>query len=87
MIAINIHHLHEYESGGKPMGYYAKGHHEPAAFLDAVKEWSYPLPPPEGDVHHELWRVMPSGVKGEPGWFHTVREKKRGAFEVTVIEF
>lgn len=85
---MEIKELHEYEGGF--LGYYAKGHHDPAEFLNEVADYicefgahATPEPLSEAHVRHEYWRNVPL----DDGY--TLQRAKgpgRGAYPVTVIE-
>lgn len=93
-MSIEVQELFEFEGG--PIGWWARGHHNPAAFLVEV-EWARceirvgfdPVLRPEG-VRHVYWRVVPTPSPYREGaWvglFVDARGPGPGAFPVTVVE-
>lgn len=97
MSAIEVEPLVEvYDIGdmGQQFGYFAKGHHDPAVFLEAVDYYgaandcpgwlAHYRPMVPEDVRHEHWRCIPLG---EGFYRYETSKPGRGAFPVTVIEW
>lgn len=100
---IEVHPVYEVFEGaeiGRQMGWWARGHHDPAAFLAAIKHetylddpsWCYGLAEAPvlraEDVSHQHWRIVPHWVDGEvEGSRFVPCGPGRGAFPVTSIEF
>ena len=82
-LAILIEELREYEGGR--IGWYARGHHDPATFLDAAIELELIDAGDVARVRHEYWRNTPA-PGGNGTLFHRARGPGRGAYPVTVIE-
>lgn len=91
---MDVKELFEFEGG--PMGWWAKGHHEPAAFLAAVElarcEIGVGFDPVllTENVRHTYWRVVPTiSPHRDNAWvglFIDARGPGPGAFAVTVVE-
>jgi hypothetical protein len=73
--------------GNDLLGYYSKGHHEPAAFVAAAEEaWGDRCD--AAQVRHGWRRVAIGSFDDE--WMHWLAVAEaggRGAFPVTIIEF
>ncbi len=72
---------------GDRLGYYSKGHHDPSAFVAAIKERENEDWAPER-VRHD-WSRM-AIVSGADGWercLYSGKPGRRGVFPVTVIEW
>lgn len=81
---MEIEHLQDL-NGGNVIGYYARGHQDPAAFVSAVLDWSYPQAFKPEDVRHTYYRCVP--VKADACDYRLDEvQKGRGAFAVTVID-
>ena len=68
--------LYEFE-GQFLLGYWAKGHHDPLTFCEAIKEFeNVDINPSQ--VEHKYWRIVNNQVVDtKPG---------RGAFPVTYVD-
>lgn len=80
---IDIRILREFEGG--PIGYYARGHHDPAAFVAAVAEFDdagYDA----ACVRLEYWRNLPAPDGSGGSIYVKARKPGRGAYPVTVVE-
>jgi hypothetical protein len=71
--------------------YWARGHHDKAAFAEAVGWYDGEDYPDPATVRHEYWRVKRVGetdifLGADPDWqyMYTPTKKGRGAFPVTV---
>jgi len=82
--AVKVCETYEFEGPSWPIGYQAKGKHDPAAFIKALEETFGFTCPPEA-VEHNLMRCMPTG---ESGRFCVVYADQpgRGTFTVTEVE-
>lgn len=87
---INVEELREFEGGH--LGYYAKGHHDPVAFLEEVELTRCevgvgfePVLRPD-HVRHEYWRTVPAPDGSGGSLFIVARGPGRGAYPVTVVE-
>lgn len=71
--------------------YYARGHHDPAAFLKRIVETYEPDNAEERlrdgeDVLHEWWRFVPDPYRRSwEGGYHPAKPHSRGAFPVTAL--
>lgn len=87
---INVEELREL-GGGPLMGYYAKGHHDAAAFIESVNHWldrhDKQIAGERYVVKHVYWRNVPATEYGE-GFtlFVEAPGPGRGAYPVTVVE-
>jgi hypothetical protein len=81
---LRIEELHEFEGGH--IGWFSKGHHEPADFLtEASFEAGKTLDIDVRFVRQEWWRCVPAA--GEHFTYTvTAQPNTRGAFPVTVVE-
>lgn len=72
-------------NNGDGMGYYAKGHHDPSAFLDAVtQQWDEDRENLVEKVRHIYYRNIP--LKNmDADFLLQETEKGPGAYAVTVI--
>lgn len=84
MSVIDIQQLHEFDGdgfGGAPVGFYAKGQHEPATFIKTLEsEFDYTCE--TGDVKNSHFRKVPcegghKWINGKPG---------PGAFAATHVD-
>lgn len=83
---------------GNQMGYFAKGHHDPGAFVAAC-DWygaentdeeflRYHEPMTAAHVRHVYWRAVPIRYQGEAHGFRWVDSGPgRGAVPYTTLEF
>lgn len=81
-------------NGGEEVGLFAEGHHEAAAFADAVAEWrkgdghwldpGYIPEVPLDEVRHETWR---NEEGGEGYFFRPAQPGEPGAYPVTCFAF
>ncbi|MGR3279691.1 hypothetical protein ACSYAD_32045 [Acaryochloris marina NIES-2412] len=72
---------------GDLRGYYAIGHYDPVAFIQAVITESVPDCPVEAQqVHQKFWMEYPLEIDSDCYCFKTCKADVEGAFAVTYIE-
>ena len=80
--------LHDADDGDL-VAYYSKGHHDPAAFVDAVfRDWGDEYPPDRVRHEERRWEI----VCGPDDWVRSLGvprkgTTRRGVFPVTIIEW
>lgn len=86
MSEVVIQELWEADGGGL-IGHYAKGHHDPAAFLEAVTAYLERDPGYEVEhVRREYWRNIPARDGSDGWWLRETPGPARGAYKVTVYD-
>lgn len=86
---LRVEIIHEIDHG-TVLGWYAKGHHDPDAFLDAVEHYEgerrdWP-PRPKNYVRHTRWRNVPLMPTHGYCGHRFVEGTGRGAYRVTVFD-
>jgi hypothetical protein len=66
--------------------YLIRGHVDPEAMLEAVKEYGECEPESFSKPTHQWWRTYPKWVEGDRvQWFQQAEPNARGAFKCTVM--
>jgi hypothetical protein len=74
----------ELDGSGVPMGYYARGHVDKAAFVEAA-DWDYEVTCTVEEVEHVWYRNVPAG-DSDGGMVMLLTKPGRGAYPVTQID-
>lgn len=84
--ALEVQPLHDLDNG-ELVSYYSKGHHDPAAFVEAVyRDYGDEYPVETVEHAERRWEI----VCGPDGWcrcLNTPHRGRRGVFPVTIIDW